>query len=631
MFADACALLLALMLAFVLRFDNLTLRELHGYIDPHLTSTAIAILLYLVIFRFFRLYRHAWRFASLEVLWGTIFANTIGLTALYMLQMILDGQTTFPRSVLAFFWMLSLLLIGGIRIILRIANLGRSFGLFTFHLFRRDENIRRVVILGAGPDSARILTLLAEDQRQNYSVIGFLDDAPEKQGIYIRGVRVIGPYRNLYDLLAKQAVDEVLIAIPNASGMQIRDFVMACRRRRVSVKVIPELHSAFEKTPAMRLEEITVDDLLRRPPVENNIAELGRYLTGKRVLITGAGGSIGSELCRQIIKLNPATLVLVGHGENSIHRIQQELLAHHSEWHPRLHLAIGSISDSVRMDQIFQAYQPQIVFHAAAHKHVPIMELNVPEAVQNNVLGTRFVAECCGRHHVERMVAISTDKAVYPSSVMGATKWLCEEIVRVYAQAFPDTTYLTVRFGNVLGSRGSVVPIFKEQIKSGGPVTVTDQQMTRFFMTIPEAVQLVLTSGAIGITGKLYVLDMGEPVKILDLANDMIRLSGYEPEKDIQIRFTGLRPGEKMHELLTSEDEMIEPAPCKGLSLVHRPDYFDTPRLHDIVKRLQQLASTGEVEQLLTLLEEVVPSFADYRRPLETLDLGDNTSVMNQA
>jgi FlaA1/EpsC-like NDP-sugar epimerase len=631
MSVDAFALLLALMLAFVLRFDNLTLAEVtRQYIKPHLTSIAVAIPLYLLIFRLFRLYRHAWRFASLEVLWGTFFANTSGLAMLIVMQTILEGHT-FPRSVLAFFWMLSLLLVGGIRILLRIANLGRNYGFFAFHLFRRDVNLKRVVILGAGPDSAHILTLLQEDPQQNYGVIGFLDDAPDKQGIYIRGVRIIGQLRYLYDLLAKHAVDEVLIAIPDADGTQIRDFVMACRRRQVSVKVIPQLQAAFEKSPAIRLEEISVEDLLRRPPVRNNLAELGKYLTGKRVLVTGAGGSIGSELCRQIMTLNPSTLILVGHGENSIHRIQQELLANHPSWATRLHLAIGSISDSVRMDQIFQAYQPQIVFHAAAHKHVPIMEMNVPEAVQNNVLGTRHVAECCGRHRVERMVAISTDKAVYPSSVMGATKWLCEEIVRGYAKAYPDTTYVTVRFGNVLGSRGSVVPIFKEQIKRGGPVTVTDPHMTRFFMTIPEAVQLVLASGAIGITGKLYLLDMGEPVRILDLAHDMIRLSGFEPEKDITIHFTGLRPGEKLHELLTTEDESIESAPCRGLHLVQRPGYFDIPEMQDIVRRLQQLAGTGEVEQLLELLAEVVPSFADYRQPLETLNLSDDTSLISHA
>ena len=624
---DACALLLELMLALVLRFDTHTLPQLlQDYIQPHLLSTTVAILLYLVIFRFFRLYRHAWRFASLEVLWGTFFANAVGLMTLIVVQIVIDGFT-FPRSVLAFFWMMSLLLVGGIRILLRIANLGRNYGLFAFHLFRRDVNLRRVVILGASPDSARIVTLLREDQQQNYGIIGILDDAPEKQGIYIHGVRVIGPYQHLYDLLAKRAVDEVLIAIPDADGAQIRDFVMACRRRQVPVKVIPGLQAALDKTPVIRLEEISVEDLLRRPPLQSNLKELGKYLTGKRVLVTGAGGSIGSELCRQILGLNPTMLVLVGHGENSLHRIQQELLAYPHDWTERLHLAVGSIADSVRMDQIFQAYQPQVVFHAAAHKHVHIMERNVPEAVQNNVLGTRHVAECCGRNRVERMVTISTDKAVYPSSVMGATKWLSEEIVRMYAQAYPGTIYVTVRFGNVLGSRGSVVPIFKEQIKRGGPVTVTHQQMTRYFMTIPEAVQLVIVSGGIGITGKLYLLDMGEPVKILDLAHDMIRLSGFEPDKDIPVHFTGLRPGEKMHELLTTEDEIIESAPCQGLSLVHRPIYFDTPIMQSIVKRLQQLASTGEVTRLLGLLEEVVPSFADYRQLAEIPDLSDSASL----
>jgi len=622
---DVCCLMLSLVLAHLLRFDALTMsRVLRDNLLPQLPSLTVAVFVYICLFGLFHLYHRAWRFASLEVLWGTFAANTAGLAMLIVLQTLVEGET-FPRSILALFWMISLLLTGGTRILLRIANLSRRYG---FDLFRRDINLRRAVILGAAADSARIVSLLREDPRQSYGIIGILDDEPENHGIIIRGVRVIGRYRRLYDLLAKQRIDEVLIAIPDVEGVQIRELVMACRRRHVAVKMIPGW-PVFEQLPTLRLEEISVEDLLRRSPAKMDLTGLGYYLTGKRVLITGAGGSIGSELCRQIIALNPESMVLVGHGENSIHRIHQELRADHADWTHRLHIAIGSISDSVRMDQIFQLYQPQIVFHTAAHKHVPIMESNVPEAVQNNVLGTRYVAECCGRYRVERMVAISTDKAVYPSSVMGATKWLCEEIIRSYAQAYPDTTFVTVRFGNVLGSRGSVVPIFTEQIKQGGPVTVTHPQITRYFMTIPEAVQLVLISGAVGVTGKLYLLDMGEPVKILDLAHDMIRLSGCEPEKDIPIHFTGLRPGEKLHELLTTSDESIESSPCKGLFLVQRPVYFNASTLHGIIKRLQQFASAGEATQLLGVLEEVVPSFSEYRQPMD-LPASDGMSLLSR-
>ena len=423
----------------------------------------------------------------------------------------------------------------------------------------------------------------------------------------------------------------MLIAMPDASGTAIRDYVLACRHQQVAVKVLPDLHAALHGIDARHLEryleEISVEDLLRRPPVRTNLAEVSSTLTGKRVLITGAGGSIGSELCRQVMAFNPAQLVLVGHGENSLHLIHQELSVKFPALRERLHIAVGSISDDVRMNQIFQAFHPQVVFHTAAHKHVPIMEANVPEAVQNNVLGTRCITDCCGRYKVKRMVAISTDKAVYPSSVMGATKWLGEEIVAVTSALYPATTYITVRFGNVLGSRGSVVPIFKEQIRRGGPITITHPDITRYFMTIPEAVQLVLQAGAVGTSGKLYLLEMGEPVKIVDLARDMIRLSGYEPERDIAIHFTGLRPGEKLYESLTTDEEIVEPAPCAGLFMVHRPSYFTPTEMQSLVKRLQQLSSIGDTEPLLSLLDQVIPAFASQRIIAEALAETKATSV----
>ena len=467
----------------------------------------------------------------------------------------------------------------------------------------------------------RALTALHDEASAVYEIIGMLSENPEEHGVYIRGVRVLGPYHHLYEMLAQEEVDEVFIAMPDANGAAIRDYVLACRRRKVAVKVLPDLHAALHGThsPLPHLEDISVEDLLRRPPVRTNLAEVGSFLTGKRILITGAGGSIGSELCRQVLPFDPDTLVLLGHGENSLHLIYQELANKFPILRDRLHIAVGSISDDVRMNQIFQAFHPQVVFHAAAHKHVPIMEANLPEAVQNNVLGTRCIADCCGRFGVERMVGISTDKAVYPSSVMGATKWLCEEIVRASAELYPATAYVTVRFGNVLGSRGSVVPIFKEQIQHGGPVTITHPGITRYFMTIPEAVQLVLQAGATGFTGKLYLLEMGDPIKIIDLAYDMIRLSGFEPDKEIQVHFTGLRPGERLHESLTTDDEVLEPAFCPGLSVVHRPDYFTPAQMQSLVKRLQQLASLGETRDLLTILDDVVPAFASERLLSESM------------
>jgi FlaA1/EpsC-like NDP-sugar epimerase len=367
------------------------------------------------------------------------------------------------------------------------------------------------------------------------------------------------------------------------------------------------MSEVLEGKASMRLEEVSVEDLLGRPPVAaQNLAD--DYVRGKRVLITGAGGSIGSELCRQVLGMDPAQLILFGHGENSLHKIHQELCARHAHYAERILIVVGSVADEIRVWQAFSEYRPQIVFHAAAHKHVPIMEANVAEAVQNNVLGTHNVAGACGRARVERMVLISTDKAVYPSSIMGATKWLCEETLNALAEKFPATRYVTVRFGNVLGSRGSVVPIFREQIRRGGPVTVTHPEMTRYFMSIPEAVHLVLQAGALGKSRDLFLLEMGTPVKIVDLARDMIRLCGFTPDEEIPIVFTGLRPGEKMHESLTTDESVMEPSSCAGLAYVRRRPHFSPEEFSPILPRLRALAEESDAASLLAYMSELVPT-----------------------
>jgi FlaA1/EpsC-like NDP-sugar epimerase len=325
--------------------------------------------------------------------------------------------------------------------------------------------------------------------------------------------------------------------------------------------------------------------------------------------------------------MNPSRLILLGHGENSLHRIHQELAQRHPEAASRLFVVVASCADDLRIDHVFDHHLPQVVFHAAAHKHVPLMEANIQEAITNNVLGTRNVAEACGRYGIERMLLISTDKAVSPSSIMGASKWLCEELLRALVPAYPGTTYVTVRFGNVLGSRGSVVPVFRQQIQQGGPVTVTHPEMTRFFMTIPEAVQLVLQAGAIGASGDLFLLDMGKPVRIVDLARDMIRLSGLEPDVDIPVTFTGLRPGEKLHEQLSTADELIRPAACEGMSMVQRRHYFTPGEYRDVLKRLQQLAMGENAEDLLDYMGEIVPSFAQQRLLSHTLPVAEGQDV----
>ena len=617
--ADTCALFGAVVISLRVHYEALSFPMLiERYLEPHQISLFFILALYLVFFSIFRLYHYAWRFASLEMIWGIVSANTLGLVGLIVLQTVCDGSP-YPRSVLFVIWLTSIFLVGGLRVLLRLVNLSRHQGIPALSRLRKDVRPIRAVILGGGSDAVRLLSALREDVKTRYEVIGFLDDTPHKMGMYLRGVRVLGPFAHLNKLLADHAVDEVLIRPSAETGIDMREYVMACRRQQVPVRVIPSLSEMIADPEHAHLEEVSVEDLLRRPPVHIQLREIGGYLTGKRVLVTGAGGSIGSEMCRQISALRPAELVLLGHGENSLHLIYQELAHAHPAL--RLHVAVGSVADDVRIDQIFQAHTPEVVFHAAAHKHVPLMEVNVPEAVQNNVIGTQCIAECCGRYQVDRMVMISTDKAVYPSSVMGATKWLCEEVVRGVAAQHTATRYVTVRFGNVLGSRGSVVPIFRAQIARGGPVTVTHPEMTRYFMTIPEAVQLVLQAGAIGHSGDLYLLEMGQPVRIADLARDMIRLSGFEPETEIPLVYTGLRPGEKLHEKLAMDNEFLEAAECDGLSVVQRPLYFTPVEIHAIVRRLQQMAGRDDIAQLLDFLGEIVPAFADQRSLSKTMPL----------
>ncbi len=608
--SDYLALTCALVLSLWLRFDNLSLDStVETYLLPNAISFVVALASYSVIFRAFRLYRYAWRFASLEVVCNVICANTIGVLAVFASHRIL-GEQPLPVSVFVVFWMMSIAFVGGVRILLRLASLGTNYGRGAFQWIKRDTRPRRAVVLGSGPAAARLLKALGDECDAQYDVLGMLDDSPDTKGKYILNTRVIGPLSSLHKLLEERAIDEVLIALEDVSGDKVREYALACRKKKVPVKVIPGLDEILNGNGRTHIEEISVEDLLRRAPVKINLDKIGGCITGARVLVTGAGGSIGSELCRQILRLNPATLFLLGHGENSIHDIYQELCRIAPDKSERLRMVVASVADEVRMDQVFRELRPQVIFHAAAHKHVPIMESNLIEAVQNNVIGTDCVAECCGRYGVEKMVLISTDKAVAPSSVMGATKWLCEEVVRAMVKAYPRTKFVAVRFGNVLGSRGSVVPIFHEAIRNGGPVLVTHPEMTRYFMSIPEAVQLVLQAGTSGESGELFLLDMGEPVKILDLACDMIRLCGYEPDVDIPIEFCGLRPGERLHEALTNDGEDLQRAACDGLFVVHRPSYFTELQVDEMLRRIQEIILSGDTPTMRELLEEHVPGFS---------------------
>jgi FlaA1/EpsC-like NDP-sugar epimerase len=467
---------------------------------------------------------------------------------------------------------------------------------------------KEVMIVGAGDATQLILREMLRNPSLGYTPIGLVDDDPRKRNLRLHGIRVLGTTDELPELLRDRNPDELLIAIPSAAGDMRERIVEVARAERVPVKTLPGLHELiggdFNLTGQIR--PVEVEDLLGREPVEADLEAIAGYLTGEVVLVTGAGGSIGSELCRQIARVGPTKLVLVDNGEPGLFEIERELVDGR-EFHATA-AVIADAGNATKMRQVFEKYRPAVVFHAAAYKHVPLMEANPLEAVRNNTLTTRTVADIAAEFGAKRFVLVSTDKAVNAKTVMGQSKAMCEWIVEAWGHREDIATrFCGVRFGNVLGSSGSVVPIFRRQIARGGPVTVTHPEMTRFFMTIPEAVQLVIQAGAIGGRGQIYVLDMGQPVKIVDLAETMIRLSGREPGKDVAIEFVGARPGEKLHEELWSDTESVTPSDHEAIMLVTRPP-IDRHWLEDELDELARLVEAGETLELVGAMSHTVSS-----------------------
>jgi FlaA1/EpsC-like NDP-sugar epimerase len=439
--------------------------------------------------------------------------------------------------------------------------------------FRARADARSVLIVGAGDGGRLLLREMLRNRELGYNPVGFVDDDPTKRRIRIDGVRVLGSTHELSKILDEVEPDEVMIAIPSAPGTLRARVVGACRHRGIPVRTMPtvfELLQGGSSTVVRQIRDVRVEDVLGREPVRFELDRVGRYLNGEVVMVTGAGGSIGSELCRQISRVAPRRLVLVDHAEDNLFRIQRELEDDRHVNPSVLAAVLADCKEEERMREVFAEHRPTVVFHAAAYKHVGLMELNPVEAVRNNALATRVVARVAGDHGAKRFVLVSTDKAVEPATVMGASKALAEFAVEAESARYPQTRFATVRFGNVLGSSGSVVPIFRAQIAKGGPVTVTDERMTRFFMTIPEAVQLIIRSGSLGQGGEIFVLDMGEPVSIMQLARQMIELSGLRPDEDIAIEVVGRRPGEKLHEQLFNPYERPQPTPVGKIQIARR-------------------------------------------------------------
>jgi len=594
--ADAVMIAAAWYLAFQLRFDF----EVPPWYERMLRETLWLVLaIKLVVFVAFGFYQRWWRYVSTRDMWRALLGVGVGsvitVVAVYFFYPV--EQFRLPRGVALVDPLLLLAFVAGSRLLARTLIERPKSGLVA----RGKE----VLIVGAGDAGQLILRELQRSKVLEYTPIGLVDDDPRMRGMRLHGVRVLGPTSNLRTILRNNRPDEVLIAIPSAPGETRQRVVEIAREENVPVKTLPGLYELLQGDLdlARQIRPVQVEDLLGREPVEVDFAAITSYLQGQTVVVTGAGGSIGSELCRQIARADPARIVLVDQSEAALFEIERELVDERgfTAGFP----VLADVKNRSRMRQVFEKYAATVVFHAAAYKHVPLMEANPLESVRNNVLGTRVVAEAAMEAGVARFVLISTDKALNPNSIYGQSKTLCEWIVAAHGGSDVQTRFVAVRFGNVLNSRGSVIPIFRRQIERGGPVTVTDPEMTRFFMTIPEAAALVIQAGAIGGRGQIFVLDMGKPIRILELARNMIRLSGKDPDKDIEIKFIGARPAEKIHEELFAEGETWRPTEhAKILALDVDP--IDPRWLDEELNALDQLVEEGETLELVSRLAAMV-------------------------
>jgi FlaA1/EpsC-like NDP-sugar epimerase len=584
----------AVLLAFLLRFDfeiPPSYAKLLAFWLPVLLGCRI------VAFHRYGLFRGLWRYTGARDLISIVKATTIGTVLL--IGALIATSNAVPRSIVAIEWLNAIVLIGGSRFAFRTL---RRRG--TAHPVDGEHCRHRILIVGAGDAGEMLLREIQRNQSARYHPVGFVDDDHGKLGEHIHGVRVRGRVSDLPRLAVELKVDEVVIAVPSASGAQMRRIVEECKAADVRFKTIPGIdHLIDGRVTVNQLRDVAIEDLLGRDPVELDMEAISQELKGHVVMVSGAGGSIGSEICRQLCRFAPSALLLVERAENNLFNIHRELQAKHPE--STLVPCIADVSDGARMEALFTQHGPTVVFHAAAHKHVPMMEWNSGEAIKNNVLGTKTLADTADRFGVHRFVMISTDKAVNPTSVMGVSKRVAEIYVQALSQR-SRTRFVTVRFGNVLGSAGSVIPIFKEQIAAGGPVTVTHPEMQRYFMTIPEASQLVLQAGAMGHGGEIFILDMGEPVKIADLARDLITLSGFKPDVDIELKFTGVRPGEKLFEELSVNAESAEKTRHPKIFVGRfRPSHWDM--LQRQLRELGELADRPK--EVRKKFAEIVPEF----------------------
>ena len=590
-------------LAAIMQVFSLLLRyEFHFNIlatSTHLSNILFFMPVYLVllllVFHLIGIYTSLWEYAGIDEAIRIIFASMIVSALQFVLMTLL--KRSIPRS---------FPILNAVFLAIAVGLVRFSYRIIRSALHRRKrKHMARTMLIGAGDAASVALKDLNDSETSRNKIVCIIDDDPNKQGRRLRGVPIIGGRECIPEAARRYQIDQIILAIPSATATERREITNICQSTGCETKLLPSITQiASGRLDIRQIRKVQIEDLLGRDSVKVNLEEIASYVEGKVVMVTGGGGSIGSELCRQISAHSPSRLLIFDIYENGAYDIQQELRRKYPEL--PLTVLIGSIRDKARLEAIFDEYRPQIVYHAAAHKHVPLMEDSPREAVKNNVFGTRDLCEVADKFGVETFVQISTDKAVNPTNVMGATKRICEMLVQTFSRR-SDTKFVCVRFGNVLGSNGSVIPLFRKQIENGGPVTVTHKDIIRYFMTIPEAVSLVLQAGAFAKNGEIYVLDMGEPVRIDDLARNMIRLSGYEPDVDIEVRYVGLRPGEKLFEELLMDEEGIR-STANNLIYIGKPLEIDEPAFERQLAELEVVCHEPDGD-VRPLLQEIVPTF----------------------
>jgi FlaA1/EpsC-like NDP-sugar epimerase/lipopolysaccharide/colanic/teichoic acid biosynthesis glycosyltransferase len=610
--ADFLLIAASYYLAFFIRLGSMTPAE----VDFYFNSVAMVILLKAYFIYEFDLYKTDLRFTGINEIINLFKALLFSAPAMLLCIWASGAIGKLPRTVLFLDFLLSFLLLGSVRAFPRLYHSGLRYPLRAYirHAVQAKSSFvstqpsrwKRVLLYGAGRDAELLLRELCFSPASAFEPVGLIDESAERVGKSIHGFKILGQPEEIPDIARVKGVSEIIVCTEALRGRRLQQFIAFCSRHGISVRKVPPIVEIVdEKVRVSSIRRINVEDLIGREPVETERQSISQYLQGRRVLVTGAGGSIGSELCRRIMRFDPAELVLFGRGEHSIHAVSAELRRLYPDRAiPRV---IGDVINAPKLERVFGAFRPQVVFHAGADKHVPLMEENPDEAVLNGIVGTRNLIAACDRSEVERLICISTDKAVNPTSVMGACKRVAEMLIQTRANG--ATRAIAVRFGNVLGSRGSFVPIFEEQIKRGGPVFVTHREMLRYFMTIPEAAHLAVQAGAIGADGDIFVLDMGEPLRIDDLARTMIQLAGLKPDEDIEVRYQGLRPGEKLYEELTSADETPEPTAHPRIRKIRTACSWDPVWLAEKIENLRVLAVEMDSEGIRRALSEILPGF----------------------